>query len=80
MFGVSFYQTMSQSTRISYVIMAVLLALIGVFHLGTLVLTAFFGYFALLQLSLGKSKLLGAILYVVAVVGRSGRNRASSSV
>ncbi len=60
---------MSTSKRISYVIMAVLLALIGVFHLGTLVLTAFFGYFALLQLSLGKSKLLGAILYVVAVVG-----------
>jgi hypothetical protein len=35
---------MSQPVRISYVIMAVLLVLIGWLHLGTLVLTALFGY------------------------------------
>ena len=45
--GVSSFTAMTQSARISYVIMAVLLVLIGWFHLGTLVLTALFGYFAL---------------------------------
>ena len=56
---------MSQPTRISYVIMAVLLVLIGCFHLGTLVLTALFGFFALQMFSFGRSKFLGLILYVV---------------
>lgn len=62
---------MSQPVRISYVIMAVLLVLIGWLHLGTLVLTALFGYFALRLFSFGRSKLLGMTLYVivVAVVG-----------
>jgi predicted PurR-regulated permease PerM len=59
---------MSQSTRISYVIMAVLLVLIGWLHLGVLVLTAFFGYFALQKFSFGKSKVCGVALYVVMVV------------
>ncbi|HPU57156.1 MAG TPA: AI-2E family transporter, partial [Verrucomicrobiota bacterium] len=59
---------MPKSQRISYVIMAVLLVLVGMFHLGTLVLTAFFGYFALQQFSLGKSKTLAVIVYLVAVV------------
>jgi predicted PurR-regulated permease PerM len=58
---------MSQSTRISYVIMAVLLALIGWFHLGTLVLTSLFGYFALRLFSFGRSKVLGVALYIIAV-------------
>ncbi len=58
----------SKSTRISYGIMAGLLILIGIFHLGTLVLTAFFGYFALQQFSFGRSKILGVLLYLVAVV------------
>ena len=58
---------MTRSARISYVIMAVLLALIGIFHLGTLVLTAFFGYFALQKFSFGRSKILGVALYLVAV-------------
>jgi predicted PurR-regulated permease PerM len=57
----------TQPTRISYVIMALLLVAIGWFHLGTLVLTAFFGYFALLQFSLGRSKILGVVLYFLAV-------------
>lgn len=58
---------MTTSARISYVIMAVLLILIGWLHLATLVLTALFGYFALNFLSFGKSKALGVFLYVIAV-------------
>jgi predicted PurR-regulated permease PerM len=62
---------MSQSTRISYVIMAALLVLIGWFHLGILVLATLFGYFALRKFSFGRSKALGVALYIitVAVVG-----------
>src|SRR6516162_6766872 len=59
---------MSQSARISYAIMAVLLVLIGLLHLGTLLLTALFGYFALQLFSFGKSKVLGLTLYLVAVL------------
>lgn len=58
---------MSKSTRISYVIMAVALVLIGWLHLGVLVLTSLFGYFALQQFSFGRSKLLGVIIYLIAV-------------
>ena len=58
---------MNQPTRISYAIMAALLVLIGFFHLGTLVLTAFFGFFALQVFSFRRSKFLGLALYVVAV-------------
>jgi hypothetical protein len=58
---------MSKSTRISYAIMAVLLVFIGWFHLGTLVLTSLFGYFALRLFSFGRSKALGVALYVVVV-------------
>lgn len=60
---------MTTSARISYVIMAVLLVLIGWLHLATLVLTGLFGYFALNFLSFGKSKALGVLLYVIGVVG-----------
>lgn len=59
---------MTTSARISYVIMAVLLVLIGWLHLATLVLTALFGYFALNFLSFGKSKALAVFLYLIAVV------------
>jgi predicted PurR-regulated permease PerM len=62
---------MTQSARISYVIMAVLLVVIGWFHLGTLVLTALFGYFALRLFSFGRSKTLGMALYVITVVAIS---------
>jgi len=58
---------MTTSARISYVMMAVLLVLIGWLHLGVLVLTSFFGYFALQKFSLGKSKILGVGLYVILV-------------
>jgi predicted PurR-regulated permease PerM len=59
---------MNQPVRISHVIMAVLLVLIGWLHLGTLALTALFGYFALRLFSLGRSKILGVAIYFVAVV------------
>ena len=58
LFDVFRLPAMSQATRISYGIMAALLAVAGVFHLGTLVLTAVFGYFALEQLSFGRKKAL----------------------
>jgi predicted PurR-regulated permease PerM len=58
---------MSQPTRISYAIMAALLVLIGCFHLGTLMLTVLFGFFALQVFSFGRSKFLGLALYVIAV-------------
>ena len=48
--------------------MAVLLVLIGCFHLGTLVLAAFFGFFALQVFSFGRSRFLGVALYLIAVV------------
>ena len=59
---------MTMPTRISYGIMVVLLVLIGWLHLGTLVLTTLFGYFALRFFSFGRSKTLGVALYLIAVV------------
>jgi predicted PurR-regulated permease PerM len=60
---------MSHSLRISYVTMAVLLVVVALFHLGVLVITAFFGYFALEKFSFGRSRILGVIIYLVVVVG-----------
>lgn len=54
---------MSQPQRISYLIMVVAVALVGWLHMATLLLTAFFGYFALRQLSFGRSKVLGVVLF-----------------
>ena len=59
---------MSQPVRTSYLIMAALLVLTGWLHLGTLVLTALFGYFALHVFSFGRSKFLGLAIYLVVVV------------
>ncbi len=61
-------RTLTISARISFGIMAGLLVLIAWLHLGTLVLTAMFGYFAMHLLSFGRSKALGVVLYLVAVV------------
>lgn len=60
---------MNQSARISYVSMAVLLILSAWLHLGTLLLTALFGFFALRLFSFGRSKFWGMTIYIVAVVG-----------
>ena len=61
-------KTLTTSARISFGIMAVLLVLIAWLHLGTLVLTAMFGYFAMHLFSFGRSKTLGVVVYLVAVV------------
>ena len=58
---------MSQPARISYVIVAMLVALVGLLHLGTLALTTLFGYFALRQFSFGRGKALGVAIYIIAV-------------
>src|SRR5437867_13302325 len=58
---------MSKPARVSYAIMALLLALVGMLHLGTLALTTLFGYFALRQFSFGRSKALGVTIYIIAV-------------
>lgn len=56
-------------TKISYGLMALMLALIGWLHLSTLVLTVLFGYFALQLFSAKTNKAVGVILYIVVVVG-----------
>ena len=58
---------MSKPARISYAIIALLLALVGMLHLATLALTTLFGYFALRQFSFGRSKALGVTIYIIAV-------------
>ena len=58
---------MNQPARISYAIMAALLVLIAVLLLGTLLLTALFGFFALQVFSFGRSKILGVSLFVLTV-------------
>ncbi|HEU6449067.1 MAG TPA: AI-2E family transporter [Verrucomicrobiae bacterium] len=60
---------MSQSTRISYGIMVALLILTAWLNLGTLLLTALFGYFALLAFSFRRSKWLALLIYIIAVAG-----------
>lgn len=62
---------MSRPARISYVIMAVLLVLLGWLHLGTLLLTALFGYFALQQFSIRDNKVVGVAIYLIAVAAIS---------
>jgi len=61
-------KSLTISARISFGIMAVLLVLIAWLHLGTLVLTAMFGYFAMHLFSFGRSKALGVVVYLIAVV------------
>jgi predicted PurR-regulated permease PerM len=59
---------MSNPARISYIIIAVLLALVGLLHLATLALTTLFGYFALRLFSFGRGKALGVTIYIIAVM------------
>jgi predicted PurR-regulated permease PerM len=58
---------MNQTVRTSYIIMVLLLVLMAWLHLGTLVLTALFGYFALRLFSFRRSKILGLAIYLIAV-------------
>jgi len=59
---------MTTSARASFVIMAVLFVLAGWLHMGTLLLTVLFGYFALNFLSFQRSKTLGVVLYSILVI------------
>ncbi len=56
---------MNRATKISYVLMAVLLLMIGLLHMSTLLLTGLFSYFALERLSFGRWKRTSAILFLV---------------
>src|SRR5688572_4076870 len=56
---------MTTSARISYVIVALSFVLIAWLHVGVLLLTVLFGYFALHFLSFGRSKVLAVILYTI---------------
>lgn len=57
----------SKSARISYVVMAVALFLIAWLHLGVLVLTTLFGYFALGKFRMKRSKHFALAIYLIAV-------------
>lgn len=57
----------TQAARVSYAFMLGVFLLIGWLHLATLLLTTFFGYFALRQFSFGKSKLVAVGLYLILV-------------
>ena len=59
--------SVSRPARIAHVIFAALLVLTGALHMATLLLTVLFGYFALNFLSFGRSKLVGIVLYLIAV-------------
>ncbi len=62
---------MTNPQRISFILMAALLLLVGWLRMSTLLLTALFCYFALRKLSFGNSKLLGLALFSVALIGVS---------
>ena len=59
---------MNKAAQISYVLVAVLLALIAWLHLGTLLLTALFGYLALQVFNFRRNKALSIALYLCAVI------------
>jgi predicted PurR-regulated permease PerM len=60
---------LTNQARISYVLMALFLVLIGGLHLATLLLASLFGYFALRLFSFGRSKVVAVALYLIAVAG-----------
>ena len=59
---------MNRATQLSYVILLALLALLVWLKLGTLLLTALFGYLALQKFSFHGSKAVSITLYVLAVI------------
>jgi predicted PurR-regulated permease PerM len=58
----------NRAVQISYTLVAVLLALIAWLHLGTLLLTALFGYLALQIFNFRRNKALSLVLYLGAVI------------
>jgi len=61
-------KAITASARVSFAIMALMFVLIAWLHVGTLLLTVLFGYFALRLFSLDRSKTLGVVIYLIAVV------------
>ncbi len=59
---------MSQTSRISYVIFAVLVVLIASLHLGTFALATLFGYLLLRTFCIGGRKWLSTTIYLVTVI------------
>lgn len=57
--------------RISYAFMLLLLVAVGWLHMATLLLTTLFGYFALRQLSFGRSRVVGVALFLIVVCAAS---------
>ncbi len=57
----------TQAARVSYALMLGFFVLVGWLHLATLLLTTFFGYFALRQFAFGRSKALAVVLYLIVV-------------
>lgn len=60
-------QAVIQHARISYFIIAASLALVVWLHLGTLLLTSLFGYFALCMFSFGHRKLWSMTIYIFVI-------------
>ena len=67
--NINYQPFVTQSARVSYVIMAVLLVLIGWLRLGTLALTILFGFFALRLFSFRGSKAFAVVVYFLLVTG-----------
>lgn len=59
---------MNRAARISFVLLAILMALIAWLNLGTFLLTALFGYLALQVFNFRRSKVLSVALYLLTVV------------
>ncbi|MFN0066433.1 MAG: AI-2E family transporter [Limisphaerales bacterium] len=60
---------MDRPRRISYAFMLLLLVAVGWLHMATLLLTVLFGYFALRSLSVGGSRIVGVLLFLIVVTG-----------
>lgn len=59
---------MNKPAQISYVLVAILIALIAWFHLGTFLLTSLFGYLALQIFYFRRSKAVSVAIYIFAVI------------
>lgn len=59
---------MNRPAQISYAIVAILIALLAWFHLGTFLLTSLFGYLALQMFCFRRSKAVSVAVYIFAVI------------
>jgi len=59
---------MNKPAQLSFVLLFVALLAVVWFHLGTLLLTSFFGYFALQLFSIRRSRIVGIVIYSLAVM------------